>query len=196
MKRHYTDAQLIRGLRQRKLSSINYIYSEYFPVIRGLLREACVTRQDLEDLFQDTLTAVYMKCRDEQFNLTCSLKTYFVSVTKNLWKQRQERRRRLVYRGDLSVHEEQAGYYDPYVVTGPEREQEIQRLFHKNLLKLPEECRILLHLYTLKTSYREIAEMLNYKDEASVKSRKYTCKLLLRRRIMSDPECQPYISHE
>ncbi len=192
MKRYYSDTQLIAGLRQRKQSILDYIYSEYFPVIRGLLRDTPLTQQDLEDIFQDTLTAVYLKCRDDKFTLTCSLRTFFVSVTKNLWKQRKERRRRVVYRGDLSVHEEQAGYHDPYVVTGPEREEEIQRLFHKNLLKLPEECRILLQLYALKTPYRDIAEMLNYKDEASVKSRKYTCKLLLRRRIMSDPECQPY----
>jgi hypothetical protein len=45
-------------------------------------------------------------------------------------------------------------------------------------------------LYCLKIPYREIAKLMKYKDDVYVKTRKYSCKQLLRRKILSDPQCQ------
>ena len=37
---------------------------------------------------------------------------------------------------------------------------------------------------------------VKYKDEVYVKTRKYSCKRLLRRKIMNDPECQQFLNYD
>jgi RNA polymerase sigma factor (sigma-70 family) len=191
MIRHYTDEELVEGLRQRKRSCIAYLYQEYFPVIRHLLRQNSGSQQDIEDLFQDTLVALYSKCSVEPFRLACSLKTYFVAISRNLWLQRLESKYKLLYQADYEVNECKENYFTG-AVDQDEEDLELDRLFYKNLLLLPNDCRRLLQLYCLKIPYKEIARMMKYKDEVYVKTRKYSCKKLLRRRIMNDPEFQNF----
>jgi RNA polymerase sigma factor (sigma-70 family) len=195
MKTRYTDEQLIEGLRRRNSSCIEHLYEEYFPAVRHFIQQNSGNHQDMEDLFQDTLMAVYLRCREDGFRLTSSLKTYFISVSKNLWLTHLERRHRVVYCTDCEVHEERPGYYAVDHQPRSEREMEMYRLFNKNLAQLPVDCRRILELYCLRVPYRQIAAMLGYSDEVRVKVRKYACKMMLRKRIMRDPECQPYIDH-
>lgn len=195
MTEHYTDMELLDGLRRRKRSCINWLYREFYPVARHYVTQNSGNEQDVEDIFHDVLVVLYNRSVTGSFNLDCSLKTYFMSVCKNLWLQRLERKCRLLYQAGYEVHEDRASYCtDEGELT--EEVLERQRLFHKHLMLLPSECRQLLQLYCLKVPYREIARILNYKDEVYVKTRKYTCKKLLRKRIMNDPECQKYIVYE
>jgi RNA polymerase sigma factor (sigma-70 family) len=195
MKTKYTDEELIEGLRLRKTSCIDYLYQEFTPVIRHYLLHNSGNQQDVEDLFQDTLIVLYQRCRAESFRLECSLKTYFMSVSKNLWLQRLEAKYRLLYRSDIEVHEAQ-GAYTVEEQEHQAEELEMQRLFYKHIMLLPKECRQLMELYCLKIPYKEIARMLKYKDEIYVKTRKYSCKKLLRSRIINDPECHQYLKYD
>jgi len=188
----YTDKELIEGLRQRKPCCIDYLYQEYFPVLRHHLIQNSGNRQDVEDLFQDTVIVLYKRSLVHPFNLGCSLKTYFMAVSKNLWLQRLERKYRLLYQAECEVNEPRE-IYSPEDQELREENLEKQRLFYKNLMSLSTECRRLLQLYCLKIPYKEIARLMNYKNEVYVKTRKYSCKNLLRKKIMKDPECQQYI---
>lgn len=194
MTEQYTDKELLDGLRSRKRQCINWLYREFFPVTRHYVVQNSGNQQDVEDLFHDALVVLYIRSQSSSFSLECSLKTYFMSVCKNLWLQRLDRKYRLLYQAGYEVHEEKVAY-SPDDSDLSEETLEQQRLFHKNLMLLPFECRRLLQLYCLKVPYREIAKMLNYKDEVYVKTRKYTCKKLLRKKIMSDPECQKYFTN-
>jgi RNA polymerase sigma factor (sigma-70 family) len=185
----YTDEELIEGLRQRKSRCIEHMYKEFFPIIRHHLLHNSGNQQDMEDLFQDTILVLYKQTMAEPFVLECSLKTYFISIGKNLWMQRLDRKYKLLYQADCEVHESWEPYSMEDMVLQDEH-LELQRLFYKHLMLMPSECRQLLQLYCLKIPYREIARLMKYKDEVYVKTRKYSCKKMLRRRIMNDPECQ------
>jgi RNA polymerase sigma factor (sigma-70 family) len=195
MMNHYTDEELIEGLRQRKSSCIEYLYQEFYPVVRHYLKQNSGNQQDLEDLFQDTITVVYKRSLIEPFILECTLKTFFMSICKNIWLQRLETRYRLFYMADYQVHESVGKYtMDDQELKDEYLEQ--QRLFYKNLMLMPDDCRRLLQLYCLKIPYKEIARLLKYKDEVYVKTRKYFCKNLLRRKIMNDPECRKFLAYD
>ncbi len=193
--RNYTDEQLIDGLRRRETRCIDYLYAEFFPVVRHHVQHNSGTDKDTEDVFQDSLVVLYRRCLKEPFRLQCTLKTYFMGIVKNLWNQRLDERYRLLFTASLEVHEDRAGYaaaqHDP-----TEDELERERLFYKNLMTMPDDCRRLLQLYCLKVPMKEIARILNYSDEEYVKTRKYLCKKMLRKRIMNDPECSQYIRYE
>ena len=192
---HYSDEDVLDGLRQKKSSYISYMYEEFIPLLRHLVFINSGNEQDMQDLFQDALIILYQRILNQPFNLECSLKTYFMSVSKNLWLQRLERKSRLLYQADLEVHEAKGAYTIEDLALSEEN-LELQRLFYKNLLSLPTECQRLIKLYCLNIPYREIARLLNYKDEIYVRTRKYSCKNLLRKKIMMDPECQQFLSYE
>lgn len=191
----FTDEELIEGLRKRESKSIRYMYQEYFPLIRHLLVKNSGNEQDAEDLLQDALVLLYKQCQAEPFLIQCSLKTYFVGICKNLWMQRLDYKFRLLYQADYSVHEPRERYYlDDQDLQYEDLAR--QRLLHKHLMLLPNDCRQLLQLYFLKISFSEIAKLLKYKDESYVKTKKYLCKNLLRKKIMNDPESQQFLYYD
>jgi RNA polymerase sigma factor (sigma-70 family) len=188
----YSDEELLEGLRQREGSYIDYLYLEFYPLVRHHVIQNSGNLQDVDDVIQETMTVLYKRCIAAPLRLECSLKTYFMSICKNLWLQSLERNCRLLYQADYAVHETQ-GEYTLEEQCLKDESMEQQRLFYKHLMLLPNECRRLLQLYCLKIPYKEIARLLKYKDETYVKTRKYSCKQLLRRKIMNDPECQQFL---
>ncbi len=192
---HYSDDIIVDGLRQKKSSCIAYMYEEFGPIVRHMVNRNSGTLQDMEDLFQDAIIVLYKRSLVQPFNLECSLKTYFISICKNIWLQRLERKFRLLYQEDFEV-QESLGIYLMDDEQLKEENLEQRRLFYKNLQLLPTDCQRLIRLYCLKIPFKEIARLMNYKDEIYVKTRKYSCKNLLRKKIMKDPECYQFLEYE
>lgn len=191
----YSDEAIIAGLQQRKLRYIEYIYQEFTPVVRHHIKQNSGNQSDVEDLVQEAMIILYKRSMAQPFKLECSLKTYFISICKNLWLQQLDRKYRLLYQADIEVNEPQ-GVYTIDEKEIKEENYEKRRLFYKNILTLPTDCQRLLELYFLKTPYKEIARLMKFKDEIYVKTRKYTCKNLLRKKIMNDPEYQQFFEYE
>ena len=191
----YSDDVIIEGLRQKKSSYIAYMYQEFIPIVSHLVERNSGNQQDMEDLFQDAIIVLYSRSLVQPFELECSLKTYFMSICKNLWLQRLERKFRLLYQADYGVNEREGDYSTEDPKLG-EKNLERRRLFYKNLLSLPIDCQRLIKLYCLKIPYKEIARLMNFKNEVYVKTRKYSCKKLLRIKIMNDPDCYQLLKYE
>jgi hypothetical protein len=51
-------------------------------------------------------------------------------------------------------------------------------------------------LYLEDLPLKKIAEELGMKNEEYAKARKYSCKNMLRKRIMNDPQCKQYLIYE
>lgn len=187
----YSDEELLEGLLQQDEYVIMFVYNDFGPAVRHFVRQNSGNDQDVEDIIHDTLLVLYCRIRLPSFLLHCSMKTYFLAISKNLWLQRLERKCRLMYQADCEVNEPAGGYPsedDEFL----EQRTELDRLLFKHLSKMPVECRRLLELYILKIPYKEIARLMKYKDEIYVKTRKYSCKNLLRKKIMNDPEYQQF----
>ena len=190
----YSDQELIDGLRERKSSCINYLYKKFHPIVQHYVQHNSGNRQDSEDLFNDMLIALYQQMKVKPIILHCSLKTYLMAVAKYLWLQRLERKHKVMYQAECTVNEVDSDYFTG-LTSLDEMNLERNRLFYKNLMLLSVECKHLLQLYCLNIPFKEIARMLNYKDEVYVKTRKYKCKENLRRKIVNDPECRKCIEY-
>ena len=92
--------------------------------------------------------------------------------------------------------EEPDEIYELFASEVKEEEIEKRRLFQKHFLTLPAKCQKVLQLFMHDTPLREIAARLGYKNEEYAKARKYMCKNMLRKRILKDPRCKPYLKHE
>jgi len=192
---YYSDKAIIQGLKQKKTPVIRYMYREYFPSILSMIEQNNGVYEDAEDIFQDGLVVLYRRFSKGTAKLNCSLKTFFYAVCRNLWMQHLERTRLVTYRDDLEVNESTMRYQL--------REEELRaeylermRYFQEHFLELPSDCQRLLLLFLDKVPLKDIAGIMGLSGVKYVKSRKYACKNMLRKKIMNDPACQPYITED
>ncbi|NQV03380.1 MAG: sigma-70 family RNA polymerase sigma factor [Bacteroidia bacterium] len=191
----YSDSKIIDGIIKKRREVIHFMYRDYFPLILALIEKNSGNYQDAEDIFQDGLVALYLRCRDKELVLNCALRSYFYSICRNLWLQRLERKHRLVFQSDLMVNDCAEKYVGKENLT---REQKLarHRVFWKHFKGLPYDCQQVLLMYMEKIPFKEVAEKLGFTDENYAKVRKYLCKKLLRKRVKQDPEYPNCIDHE
>jgi RNA polymerase sigma factor (sigma-70 family) len=137
--------------------------------------------KDAEDVFQDAIVIIFEKIRNDNLELTCTLKTYLYSVCRNIWLQHltKKNKTKLVdyfeIEKDMNIVIDNAQYFEE------------EKLFHQHYAKLSTKCRKLLELYFGKVPYKNIADQLNI-SISNVKTSKFRCKELLYTRIKNDPQ--------
>ncbi|HTX88236.1 MAG TPA: sigma-70 family RNA polymerase sigma factor [Bacteroidales bacterium] len=191
---YFSDGAVIRGLREKRADCIRFLYREYFPLAKSFVTKNSGSYEDAEDVFQDGIMVLFQKSCEGDLILKCSLKTYFYSICRNIWLQRLDRKWRLLYQDNL-VHESDPSY-DPDPLGIDEEKLERTRIYQHHFLSLPEDCQKILMLFLKKVPFREIASMLGFRDDQAVKTRKYLCKNMLRKRILKDPQCKNLMHYE
>ncbi len=191
---HYSDEAVLEGLRLRSDYIINFIYKEFFPLIKFLVNNNGGSDEDAEDIFQDGIIVMYNKISTEQLTLSCAFKTYLYSVCRNLWLQKLKKRKAIVDR--LSDVEEFIELPYDILHEASAEQAELHRIIQKHYLSLPEDCQKILKLFMRNIAMREIAKTLGFKTEKYAKTRKYLCKEELKKRVANDPQSQKLIRNE
>jgi RNA polymerase sigma factor (sigma-70 family) len=191
---HYSDEAILEGLRLRSDYIINFIYKDFFPLIRSLVTENGGLEDDAEDIFQDGIIILYNKISLNQLKLTSSFKTYMYSVCRNLWLQKLTRRQ--VFFDKLNDIEDFVDLAEEDLQESHVRETEMHRIVQIHFLSLPEDCQKVLRLFIKNIPLREIAGIMGFKTENYTKTRKYLCKQELKKRIADDPRSQKILRNE
>jgi len=191
---HYSDEAIVEGLRLRSDYIINFIYKEFFPLIRFLVTENGGLDEDAEDIFQDGIIILYSKISLNQLILTSSFKTYMYSVCRNLWLQKLNKRKALFDK--LTDVEDFIDLPEETLQEASIRETEMHRIIQIHFLSLPEDCQKVLRLFIKNIPLREIAGIMGFKTENYAKTRKYLCKQDLKKRIADDPRSQKILKNE
>jgi len=191
---HYSDEAILEGLRLRSDYIINFIYKEFFPLIKFLVTENGGEGEDAEDIFQDGIIILYNKISLNQLVLTSSFKTYMYSVCRNLWLQKLNKRKAIYDK--LADVEEFIDLPGDILRETSSEETEMHRIIQIHFLALPEDCQKVLKLFVKNIPLREIAGIMGFKTENYAKTRKYLCKQELKKRIADDPRSQKYFRYE
>jgi RNA polymerase sigma factor (sigma-70 family) len=191
---YFSDNAVLQGLKEKRTDCIRFMYKEFFPLVNALVKKNSGNYQDAEDVFQDGLVVLFSKSREGKISLTCSLKTYFYGICRNIWMQRLDRKWRLLYLDNMANETEES--YDSGFSDIDEIRLEKTRLYQLHFLNLPSDCQKILRLFLKKIPFREIAGTLGFRDDQAVKTRKYLCKNLLRKRILRDPKCKNLVRYE
>lgn len=183
-----TEFDLIKGLKERNGKTLKYIYKNYFPAIKNLVDESGGTEDDAEDLFQEGIVHTYNQLLDNEFVLTCSLFTYIYEVCKRMW-QRQQWKKNRVAKASFEISLSNAGNHTPsnYDFFPENIEYLKDALIQKHFLTLAEDCQKILQMFYNDNSYEEIKEIMGYASEEYARVRKYLCKELLKKKILTDP---------
>lgn len=180
-----SEEEVIRALKSNDHRFISNLYEIHLPVISRYVSYNNGGDEDAKDLIQQALLIIYQKVRSNEFELSCSFKTYLYSICKNLWLK--ELRKKKI---------EQKSPLDPDDIEEIEVRVDIEKeyilsnqyfLYRWHFHNISEICRNLLKMTLEKISYDEIAQRLNFKNGEIARKKKYRCKELLIKRIKNDP---------
>ncbi len=178
-----SDKDIIEGIRLQEDEVLNYLYDKYYPTVRNYIIKNSGTKDDVSDIFQDTIITLYQKIIENDFTLTSDLKAYFFGISRNLWSAqlRQKMKTEQIDADFISDDVEETD--DPL----------FQKIISRAFAILKPDCRKILTLFYEGAGYDEIAEKMSLKNEQYARRKKYLCKEALMEIIKQDPDYAEYL---
>ncbi|MBK7132510.1 MAG: RNA polymerase sigma factor [Bacteroidales bacterium] len=180
----YTDINLIEGIRQQDDKILNWLYDNYFQQVKKHVISNSGSDDDVSDVFQDSIIALYKQIIEDRLNLTTDLKGYFFSIARNVWSAQLRRiRRTSVLETDIADEDDNSLIDDPT----------LGRVVSRAFLKLKPDQQMVLRLFSEGKSYEAISEIMGFKNETYARRKKYLCKEAVIELVKEDPEYQEYL---
>lgn len=176
----YTNAEIIKGILERRSQVFLFLYKEYYPMVKKFILKNNGNEIDAQDLFQDTIIIIFTKIDSRELKLTSSFKTYFFAIGKYLWYQRLELLRKTSFRDNQDEIWNRPMEYNEYL------DYEEEKLYQSHFKKLDKDCQKILEGYFDKKPFKEIADELKYRP-SYIKKLKFNCKEKLYESIINDP---------
>ena len=184
----YSDQEIIEGFKTMNPGVVNYVYSAYYKVVETFIVNHGGSYEDVKDVYQEALSAIFLKIQKQEFILNSAFGTYLFSVCKNLWMGELRKRK---YTKDLKNQlEQEATEEDTDSLVMEFLQERKEYLFRKYYATLDEDCQHVIRLYLKKISYKEIAAIMGFATEQHAIKRKSRCKEMLIRRVKNDPEVE------
>lgn len=163
------DEQL-RLLQLGDEQTLRQVYRQHYQTVVNMVLSNSGSLQEAKDIYQETVLIFFEKVRDENFELTCSIKTFMYSVGRRLWLKQLRQKDRLP-QGIMDTDE----HMDIPLQDALDREEQYQML-NRALEAIGEPCRsILKDFYMHNQSMEEITEKFGYTNADNAKNQKYKC---------------------
>lgn len=176
--RHFeADNQLVRSLAIGDRASFRQVYLDGFPMVKRMIIAMQGTESDAYDIFQDCMSIIYLKAKDENLVLSCKLTTFITSIAKRLWLKKLTKDNRHLQDHASYIYNADDRIVDSMVDLADYELKEIQFSFLQTALeKLGNPCaEILKEFYLKDKSMKEIAEIFNYTNPDNAKNQKHKC---------------------
>lgn len=177
-----TDKTIVEGIRLQDEKVLSYIYDHFFQTVKNHVIKNSGSNDDVSDVFQDTIIALYQQVTENSFNLTSDLKGYFFGIARNLWNVQLRQKKRVSELNVDVVDDDSDDLFDPA----------LEKILSRSFQKLKPDCQTILTLYYDGSSYEEIAVKMKLKNETYARRKKYLCKEALIELIKQDPEYKEY----
>jgi RNA polymerase sigma factor (sigma-70 family) len=169
------DEKLLNDLMQGKSDILIVLRRQYFAMVLDFVRQRGGTHQQAEDLYEESIIALYHYTRKPGFSLRSKLSTLLYGIARN------------IYSNNLAKGKGRSGVIledmTPLVVdTESDIEAALARkeqleYFHSVLVQLDEDCRRLLILAILEElPAAEIMALMNFSSASYLYKRKSICK--------------------
>ncbi len=180
----YTNEEIIKGIKRRDNTILQYVYKTYYPIIREFVVKNHGHSEDARDVFQEALVVIFRKTQEENLVLNSSFTNYLYTISRYIWLNVLKKRKiytekivEIIRPSDImsnQAHEIEASME--------------RKIYQYYFSKLSKDCREILTMFYNELSFREIAEKLGFSSEEYVRKRKHLCKEQLIKMIKSDPD--------
>jgi RNA polymerase sigma factor (sigma-70 family) len=190
----YTDAELIAAIGDPKglNKAILFLYQQYAQSTSSFIMGYGGSQQDAEDVFQETVVSFIEVVKKGKFRGEASIKTFLVSMARNVWLNEIKKRERSGFREkqfELTRDQKEADV--SHHIVDLEKKRQLRELVNK----LGEPCqKILLLFYYENLSMKEIVDHLPYENEQVVRNKKYKCLQQLTGMIKENPSIATQIN--
>lgn len=183
----YSDDELIRLIASGKPieTPVKFLYEQYFYVLSSYIEQNQGSRQDAEDIFQETVLTFIELVQKNKFRGESSVKTFIYSINKNVWLNELKKRGRQSRRNEKFGKEQeiQDAGVEKYISNREARAQ-----VFAIIESLGDICKkILLAFYYENLSIGEILTRLDYQNEQVVRNKKAKCMKSLEEKFNADP---------
>lgn len=169
-----SDADLLRQLKNEENAAFARLYENCFTSVAKYVRRNSGNEQDAEDIFQEAVIILLNKLKQPDFFLTASIKTYLLSISKNLWLKKLRDSR------PLMVADE---HYLENLPTGDtETTYQNENKLLDWLRKITGNCqRILKAIFYFNEPMDSLMTKMGWKNKHTATNQKYKCIEQIRR---------------
>lgn len=186
--KHYSDQELLAGLRAGDNDVMAALYKQHFKAVLKFILNNSGSYEAAQDVYQEAIIVLYEKAKNPEFELQAKMQTFIYSVAKRLWlKQLRKAGKTYLLKEDeeievMDVSEEMSEHQA--------KEEQIEKMT-KSLEMLGEPCSTLIKdFYVNKMSMEEIAEKFGYTNSDNAKTQKYKCLQRLKRNFFERNEIE------
>jgi RNA polymerase sigma factor (sigma-70 family) len=183
---NFSDDAIVAGILSNDLNEvIFYIYRQYAELISFNVVTMGGSLQDGEDIFQETVVTFIDIVRKSKFRRDSSVKTFLVSVARNIWLNELKRKKS----GDqrARIFETSRGQIENDVLENLNRRETKEQLLSL-MDHLGESCRKILTLFYYENlPFEEIIGKMGYESEQVARNKKYKCMKELSDLIRNNP---------
>jgi len=147
-------------------SALKTVYDAFFKKIEAYVTKNSGNSADVKDVFQEGIMILYQNIINERFRAESSLKTYFISICRNVWLQKLKHKKMWINK-DADIEK-----------ADPDLEKEFINVdtMRKAIGKLKDDCeKILIGFYYEAKSMNELAATFNLGSEQAAKNKKSRC---------------------
>jgi RNA polymerase sigma factor (sigma-70 family) len=179
----FSDAELMAAIRGKENAepAIWQLYADHSAVCRSYIMGKGATEEDADDIFQETVVSFIDSVQKDKFRQDSGIRTFLVSISRNLWYNEIRRRKRADSREKLYIsdqEQEDAGIQDII------QDREMKKQMNELLQSLGDSCRKILELFYYENlSMKEMVSHLHYENEQVVRNKKYKCLQQLSEKI-------------
>ena len=185
-KKRYNDDEIIEGLRQGNDAVLNFLYKNYYGVVRKLVLGSYGSEEQARDIFQEVIIVIYNKLQDSNFKITSSFFTFFYAVIKYTWLDYRVVNKRNPLGKALNFNDEIGADFISEDVEELALKALRNSLFNKHIKQMTEGCQVILKYFMADYTADEIAKKLELKSASYVRKRKSDCLSTLIERIKKD----------
>jgi RNA polymerase sigma factor (sigma-70 family) len=172
------EPDYLQALCRGERAQIAHIYRTYAQQVQGWVLQNNGDVADAQDLFQESLIAIYDRYCGTDFQLTSSFGALLFSICKKQWynRLRKKKRRESVRNAVAEQYNDESEDPDLLVLaeealTSKRREECMQETFEQ----LSEQCREVLSRLAKGHSGNDIAEALDLPSANAVYQAKHRC---------------------
>lgn len=163
--------EILNDLKGENNKAFGQLYKEYFLMVNRFVTNNNGRTDNAEDIFQDTMLVLVEKLRQDNFQLTASIKTYIMAIAKNLWLKRL----RTTYR-EIELSELNDDRFFEDINLAIEQEKDYRDRLQNYMHRITKHCKGLIHdLFFEDKAIEQIQKEYGYSTLHNAQNQKYKC---------------------
>jgi RNA polymerase sigma factor (sigma-70 family) len=166
-----SDTNLLEQLKREDNASFELLYKFYFTSIFNFVENNYGSKEDAEDVFQESIIILLQKIREQNFILTSSLKTYLYAIAKNIWLKKL-RDNKIITVSDFEKYHLTSEVFPTEFIAEKTNEEKVEHW----LTKITANCqRILKAIFFYKEPMDNVMKKMGWKNKHTAANQQYKC---------------------